>query len=150
MSPPGQGLFSPGHELQAFQDLQLDGTAHSVQVLLQVPQNLPRELEVNFHWCLTPPLLPRMDNNQGQSRLPHDKFGCRRFADCDLLQTHCFARAVTVTKTKSSATSFVIWRLAPTIPMDTRCRTLCDVIALVEYSVYPVSKAVDEFERTWR
>ena len=121
MSPTGQGKASPDRDLQAFQDLQLDGTAHSVQVLLQVPQNLPRELEVNFHWCLMPPLLPRMDNNQGQSRLPHVKFGCCRFADCDLLQTHCFARAITVTKTNGSATSFVIWRLAPTRTMDKRC-----------------------------
>ena len=117
MSPPGQGFFSPDRDLQAFQDLQLDGTAHSEQVLVQIPQN---EFEVKFQCCLTPPLLPRMDNNQGQSRLPHNKLGCCRFADCDLLQTHCFARAITVTKTNGSATSFVIWRLAPTITMDTR------------------------------
>ena len=113
MSPPGQGEASPDRDLQAYQDLQLDGTAHSVQVLLHIPQNLPRELKVNSHLCLRWPLLPRMDNNQGQSRLPHVKFGCCRFADCDPLQTHCFARAITVTKTNCPATSFVIWRLAP-------------------------------------
>ena len=137
MSPPGQGLFSPGHELQAFQDLQLDGTAHSVQVLLQVPQNLPRELEVNFHWCLTPPLLPRMDNNQGQSRLPHVKFGCCRFADCDLLQTHCFARAITVTKTNQpryqsrdlETSSRKLWIDAAVVGWS---------VCAVEYSVYPL------------
>ena len=81
MSPPGQGKASPDRDLQAYQDLQLDGTAHSEQVLVQIPQN---EFEVKFQCCLTPPLLPRMDNNQGQSRLPHTKLvGCAFLADCD-------------------------------------------------------------------
>ena len=76
-----------------------------------------------------------MDNNQGQSRLPHNKFGCCRFADCDLLQTHCFARAVPVTKTVRSATSFVIRRLGSHVTVVYRLfGPYCDG-SLFEYSV---------------